>query len=160
MRHNKVCNVIYQNIIDKDSTKKRQPIQTYCANNEIEVWWDTKVKTLTKCPHDKPDIVLWNITEKKCHVIDICICLDVNIEKNIKLKKDNYLQLIAELKRLYDEYTFEIVPIVLGATGLVTSHLSDALKRIGVKNIPEVTKQCQKGALLGTLKIVKSFMKM
>ena len=84
----------------------------------------------------------------------------MNIEKNIQTKKDNYLPLTSELKRLYDEYTFEIVPVVLGATGLVTSHLGKALEKIGVKNILEVTNQCQKAALLGTLKIVKSFMKM
>ena len=93
-------------------------------------------------------------------MIDICVCLDVNIEKNIQTKKDNYLPLTAELKRLYDDYTFEIVPVVLGATGLVTSHLGKALEKIGVTNIPDVTAQCQKAALLGTLKIVKSFMKM
>ena len=160
LRHNKVCNVVYQNIIQKDSTKKRQPIQTSYANEEIEVWWDTKIKTLTKCAHDKPDIVLWQVPNKKCYVIDVCVCLDVNIAKNIQLKKDNYLPLAAELKRLYDDYTFEVIPVVLGATGLVTSHLGEALKKIGVTNVPEVTTQCQKAALLGTLKIVKSFMKM
>ena len=73
---------------------------------------------------------------------------------------DNYLPLIAELKRLYDKYTFEIIPIVLGATGLVTSHVNEALKKVGVKNVTEVVRQCQKSALLGTLKIVKSFVKM
>ena len=93
-------------------------------------------------------------------MIDVCVCLDVNIVKNIQLKKDNYLPLTAELKRLYDDYTFEVIPVVLGATGLVTSHLGEALKKIGVSNVPEVTTQCQKAALLGTLKIVKSFMKM
>ena len=160
MRHNKVCNVVYQNIIQKESTKKRQPIQTYYANEEIEVWWDTKIKTLTKCEHNKPDIVLWCKPEKKCYVMDICVCLDVNIEKNIQQKRDHYLPLTAELKRLYQEYNFEIVPIVLGATGLITTHLGEALKKVGVENIPEVVTQCQKAALLGTLKIVKSFMKM
>ena len=110
--------------------------------------------------HDKPDIVVWRKHKKKCFVVDICVCLDVNIEKNIQTKKDHYLPLTAELKRLYDDYDFEIVPVVLGATGLITTHLGKALKKIGVENIPEVTAQCQKAALLGTLKIVKSFMKM
>ena len=160
MRHNKVCNVVYQNIIQKDGENKRHPIQTFYANDEIEVWWDTKINTLTRCIHNKPDIVLWQITEKKCFIIDICVCLDVNIEKNIQSKMDYYLPLAAELKRLYDSYTFEVIPIVVGATGLITSHACDALKNIGIKNVTEVMKQCQKSALLGTLKIVKSFMKM
>ena len=160
MRHNKVCNIVYQNIVQKDDTRKRQPIQSYYANEECEIWWDRKIETLTSCKHNKPDIVLWRLSEKKCYVIDICVCMDVNIEKNIQTKKDNYLPLTAELKRLYDTFTFEVVPVVLGATGLVTTHLGKALEKIGVKNIPEVTNQCQKAALLGTLKVVKSFMKM
>ena len=160
LRHNKVCNIVYQNIVRKDDEKKRQPIQTFYATEEREIWWDRKIETLVRCAHNKPDIVLWRTVEKKCFVIDACICLDVNIEKNIQMKKDNYLPLIAELKRLYDEYSFEVVPIVLGATGLVTTHLGKALETIGVLNIPDVTTQCQKAALLGTLKVVKSFMKM
>ena len=140
--------------------EKKQPIQTYYANDEVEVWWDTKIKTLTKFSHNKPDIVLWRLSDKKCYIIDICVCLDVNIDKNIQLKRDNYLPLASELKRLYNDYSFEIIPIVIGATGLVTTHLTKSLKTIGLRNVTEVISQCQKCALLGTLKIVKSFMKM
>ena len=52
------------------------------------------------------------------------MCLDVNIDRNIKLKLDSYLSLAAELKRLYPTYNlqrktynFEVLPIVIGATG-------------------------------------------
>ena len=154
------CSCMPAYIIQKDCENKRHPIQTFYANDEIEVWWETKIKTLTKCIPNNPDIVLWRVPDKKCFVIDICVCLDVNIEKNIQSKIDNYLPLVAELKRLYDNYTFEVIPIVVGATGLITSHICDALKKIGMKNVTEVIKQCQKSALLGTLKIVKCFMKM
>ena len=71
----------------------------------------------------------------------------MNIKKNIQTKKDNYLPLTAELKRLYDKYTFEIVPVVLSAAGLVTSHLGKTPEKIRVTNIPDVTAQCQKAAL-------------
>ena len=102
--------------------------------------------------------MLWKKDEKKCFIIDACVCL--NIVKNIDLKMDNYLPLAAELKRLYNEYTFEVIPIVTGATGCVTNHLSDALKKLGISNVDEISLKCQKSALLGTMKIVKSFMKM
>ena len=65
--------------------------------------------------------------DKKCYIIDVCACLDVNIEKNIQLKLDNYLPLAAELKRVYNVYTFEIIPIVVGATGLIISPVSNAM---------------------------------
>ena len=82
------------------------------------------------------------------------------VTKNFNQKLDDYLPLIAELKRLYDKFTFEIIPATIGATGLVTNDLKLTLKRIGIENINDVTLKCQKSALLGTFKIVKSFMKM
>ena len=86
IRHNKVCNVVYQNIVNKEDPKSRLPIQSFYKNDEYEVWWDRKIQTLTKCEHDKPDIVLWKLADKKCFIIDICVCLDVNIQKNVQLK--------------------------------------------------------------------------
>ena len=58
-----------------------------------------------------------------CSVIDIAVGLDISITKNVHLKHDNCIQLSSELKQLYPNVSFEIVPIVLGATGLATSHL-------------------------------------
>ena len=75
------------------------------------------------------------------------------------MKLDNYLPLTAELKRLYNEFSFTITPIVIGATGLVTTHITRMLKDLGVKKIDDVVLKCQKSALLGTLKIVKSVLK-
>ena len=95
-----------------------------------------------------------------CYIIDVPVGLDVNIDKNIALKLDSYLPLAAELKRLYNDYSFKVIPAILGATGLVTSHMSKMLKEIGIEKITEVVVKCQKSALLGTLKIVKGFLKM
>lgn len=51
--------------------------------------------------------------EMKCYVINKCVCLDVNIDKNIEQKIDNYLPLTAQLKRLYPQYVFEVSPVVV-----------------------------------------------
>ena len=160
IRHNKVANIVYQNIIKKSTKGDRHPIQDVFVSDDIEVWWDKKITTLSPCPHNKPDIVLWKKDEKKCHIIDICVCLDVNIDKNISMKQDNYLPLTAELKRLYNEYSYTINPIVIGATGLVTAHVSKMLKDLGMDEIDQLVLKCQKSALIGTLKIVKSVLKM
>ena len=71
------------------------------------MWWETKIKTLTKLEHNRPDIVLWKRNERKCFVIDISVGLDVNVSRNHQAKIDNYLPLLAELKRLYPEYVFD-----------------------------------------------------
>ena len=88
------------------------------------------------------------------------MCLDVNIDKNIEQKLNNYLPLAAELKRLYPEYSFEVLPVIIGATGLVTNRMVEVLKTLNIKNIDETILKCQRNALTGTMKIIKCFMKM
>ena len=158
IRHNKVANVIYQNI-EGERNEHRSTKENY-YDDKIEMWWDTKIKTLTKLEHNRPDIVLWKRNERKCFVIDISVGLDVNVSRNHQAKIDNYLPLLAELKRLYPEYVFDIVPIVIGATSFIDNNLKVDLEKLDVVNLKNVMKQCQKLALLGTLRIVKSFMKM
>ena len=52
------------------------------------------------------------------------------------------MQLLSELKRLYPSFTFEIIPIVLGATGLAPSNLQKNIEKISVKNIKDTMLKC------------------
>ena len=61
--------------------------------------------------------------ERKCYIIDKSIGLDVNVSTNHQAKIDNYLPLLAKLKRLYPEYVFDVVPIVICATGYIDNNL-------------------------------------
>ena len=155
VRHNKVAKVIYDAIIDRG----RSPIEEIYTDNDKEIQWDKKVTTIPPLKHNKPDIVYWNKTENKCYIIGIAIDLYINVGKNINLKYDNYMQLLSELKRLYPSFTFKIIPIVLGVIGLL-SGLQKNKEKIGVKNIKDTILKCQRMALLGTVKIVKSVLKM
>ena len=100
---------------------KKGIVEIYNEGNK-EIWWDKKITTIP-LKHNKPDILYWNRHDNACFIIDIAVGLDVNITKNVNLKHDYYMPLSSELKRLYPSFSFEIVPIVLGATGLVTSDL-------------------------------------
>ena len=133
-------------------------VQEFYKNDSIEVWWDTKIKTLQKIQHNRPDITVWKFKEKLCFIIDFSIGLDINVDENYELKHSSYLPIAAELKRLYEHYKFEVVPIVVGATALVTNTLAKSLEKLGVNDIKGTIRSCQKKALLGTLKIVKNFM--
>ena len=96
------------------------------------------------------------LLQRVAYLVDIAIGLYINVGKNIDLKYDNYMQLWSEMKRLYPSFTFEIIPTVLGATELVPS----GLRKNGVKNIKYTMLKCQRMTLLGTMKIVKSVLKM
>ena len=159
VRHNKVAYVVYQYLVDKHNDILHGIPEVY-TNNEIEIWWDVQITTNNRLPHNKPDILLWKKPDKKCYVIDIIVGLDVNLTKNIKKKQDNYLLLATELKRIYSDYDFEVIPIVIGAAGLITKHVHQILTKLKIDNIEECILKCQSNALIGTMNIVKSFMKM
>ena len=152
VRRNKVAKVN----IDHDRTL----IEGIYMDKDKEIWWDKKVTTIAPLKYNKPDVVYWNKTENKYYIIDIAIGLDINVGKNINLKYDNCMQLSSELKRLYPSITFRIISVVLGATGLVPSGLRKNIEKIGVKNIKDTILKCQRKALSGTMKMVKSVLKM
>ena len=157
-RHHKVAYIIYKQMLT-DKQDEKVHVQKFYKDDSIEVWWDTKIKTLQKIQDNRPDILVWKIKEKLCFIIGISIGWDVNVDKNYDLKHSSYLPLAAELKRLDEDYKFEVVPIVVGVIGLVTNTLTKSLEKLGVSDIKATIRSCQKKALLGTLKIVKNFMK-
>ena len=156
VRHDAVAKTIYKIITGLGY----KDIQEVYSNDTFEVWWDVKVSTKSSVKHNKPDLILWKKKEKTAFIIDIVVGLDVNVEKNYSLKLDNYLPLSVELKRLYPDYRFEVIPISVGATGIITVSLRESLKLITIDNInlEKAVEQCQKAALFGTMKIVKSVM--
>ena len=156
VRHNAVASVLYHQLT---MTNSKEILSVYKDEN-IELWWDTKIATKPSLPHNKPDLLLWRLNDKKAFVIDVVVGLDVNVEKNYKIKQDNYLPLCIEMKKLYPEFSFEVIPIPIGATGLVTKKLSDDLEKIGIERtkVKKVIILAQKAALFGSVKIVKSAM--
>ena len=85
--------------------------------------------------------------EQLCFIVHVSIGFDVNVDKNYKLKH-SYLPLTAELKGSYEHYKFEVVRIVVGATGLVTNTVPKSLEKLGVNDIKGTIRYCQKKALL------------
>ena len=100
------------------------------------MWWDTKIKTLTKLEHNRPDIVLWKRNDK-CFVIDISVGLDVNVSRNHQAKIDNYLPLLAELKRLYPN-TYSMYPYCNRCDGFIDNNLKVDLEKLDVVNLKNV----------------------
>ena len=144
---------IYRKLISTNEKTKIPILESYY------IWWDTKINIPSNIKHNKPDIVLWRKNEKKCFVIDIVVGLDVNVNTNYQIKHDHYFQLCTELKRIYQDYKFEVIPISIGATGLISKKLAANLEKTGIDDIPKTIKRMQQKALLGTVKIAKSFMK-
>ena len=95
-------------------------------------------------------------------IIDICVPLDVNVAKEEKEKCDRYVILASRLQRLYPQYKYEIVPIVIGSTGYVSNNLQKHIEQCGFdeKKATSIIPMLQRKALRGSLKIVKTAMKL
>ena len=156
VRHNAVAKVVYKAITNLDGNEIRE---VYTSEN-FEIWWDTKITTKPALKHNKPDMVLWRTDEKKPYIIDVVVGLDTNTQKNNLLKLDAYLPLSIQLRRLYPDYSFEVLPIVVGATGLIIKSLRENITKIGIcsNKIDKTIELCQKAALFGSMKIVKLLM--
>ena len=105
--------------------------------------------TIPPLKRKKPDIVYWKKNDNTCFIIDTAVGLDLNITKKVNLKHNNYMQLSSELKQLYPNFSFEIVPIVLGAARLVTSDIEKNIEKLGIVSINHTLAKCQQMVLLG-----------
>ena len=95
-----MASVLYHQLTLSNS----KTIESVYKDENIELWWDIKITTKPSLPHNKPDLLLWRLNEKKAFVIDVVVGLDVNVEKNYKTKQDSYLSLCVEMKKLYPDF--------------------------------------------------------
>ena len=136
-----------------------RPRQTF-SNGNVEVWWDHKISLSPPVKYNRPDIVLWSKNDKICRIIEICVPLDVNVENEEKIKRDKYKLLATGLHRMYEDYTFAVIPIVVGATGYIPKSLVVNLGKCGIKDAVKVIPKMQQKALYGSMKILKAALKM
>ena len=159
MRHNEVALVVYNGLIKnhfKDYPYVHPP--PVWKNGHIELWWDLYVTTTPRVKHNKPDIVVWDRKSKTCSIVDVCVPLDCNVHDQEKKKIDTYSPLIVGLLRLYPEYKFEVIPLVIGATGLITDTLVKFLKMLidNENNVMKLITKMQVKALIGSMRVLKS----
>ena len=79
-----------------------------------EYWWNISIKTATKVPHNKPDIVRWNKLNKECSILEFGYRADVNISNKANEKNNVYGMLIRNMQILYPDYKFNMIPIIVG----------------------------------------------
>ena len=99
-----------------------------------EYWWNISIKTTTTVTHNKPDLLVWDIEQKICQIIEfICPC-DVNLINEVTEKINTYGPLIRNLKISYPRYRLEMIPIVIGPLGYVVKSLVWYVKQFGFED--------------------------
>ena len=62
-----------------------------------EYWWNVSTKTVTKVPHNKPDLIMWNCETKVSIIVEFSCWLDINTVKKISEKLEVYALLVRNL---------------------------------------------------------------
>ena len=89
-------------------------------NATHKLLWDFSIQTDHLIPARRPDHIIINNKKKRiCRIVDFAVSADHRIKLKECEKKDRYLDLARELKKLWNMH-LTIIPIVIGAFGTVT----------------------------------------
>ena len=120
-------------------------------NDSHKLLWDFNIKTDHLIPARRPDLIIINKRKRICKIVDFAVPVDHIINLKESEKKDKYLDLARELKKLWN-MKVKFVPIVIGALGTVTKGLLKGLEDLDVGRRVETI---QTTALLRTARILR-----
>ena len=129
-------------------------IKEVVSTKDVDILWDQIIMTDRKIGANRPDIVVRDKQFKKAYIIDFSCPCDLNVKKKENEKVLKYAGLKVELSRMWNVQC-EIIPVIIGGLGVVTKDFKKFLKIIPGKPNPNL---CQKAAILGTEKILRSFL--
>ena len=71
------------------------------------------------------------------------------------------MPLVSELQQVYPSFKYQIIPVIIGTLGAVPKKLKEHLKlNIKENRIKTTTRKLQKAAILGSVRVMKTFMNM
>jgi len=115
------------------------------------VLWNQAVHTDREVTVNRPDIIIKNKKEKTCTLIDVAIPADRNAVQKEAEKKLKYKSLCIEIQPMCN-LKCTIIPVITGATGIVTRSLRKNLEAVPGKHSVD---SLQKTAILGTSHIIR-----
>jgi hypothetical protein len=122
-----------------------------CEEEDVTMLWNQAVHTDREVTADRSDIIIKNKKEKTCTLMDVAIPTDRNVVQEESEKKLKYKSLCIEIHRMWD-LKCTIIPVIIGATGIVTRSLRKNLEAVPGKNSID---SLRKAAILGTSRIIR-----
>jgi hypothetical protein len=78
---------------------------------------------------NRPDIIIKNMKDKTCLLIDVAIPSDKNVIQKEAENKLKYNNLSIEIQRMWNMKCF-VMPVIIGATGILSRSLQKYLETI------------------------------
>ena len=120
-------------------------------NDSHKLLWDLNIQTDHLIPARRPDLIIIDKKKSISKIVDFAVPADHRIKLKESEKKDKYLDLARELKKLWN-MKVTIVPIVIGALGTITKGLLKGLEDLEVSGRVETIPT---SALLRTARILR-----
>ena len=120
-------------------------------NDSHKLLWDFNIQTDQLISARRPGLIIINKKKRICKIVNFAVPTDLRINLKECEKKDKYLDLARELKKL-GSMKITIVPIVIGVLDLITKGLLKGLENLEVGGGVETIKTT---ALLRTARILR-----
>ena len=121
-------------------------------NEEVKILWDVMIQCDREIKAKKLDVVVVNKNERRCAIIDMAIPGDITVGEQEKEKIERYQEIKREIKRMWNNRSINVIPVVVGALGSTSKKLKKCIEELGVVIS---TVLLQKTALLGTARILR-----
>ena len=121
-----------------------------CEEGDVTVLWNQAVHTDREVTANRSDIIIKNIKEKTCTLIDVAMPADRNVQKEVE-KKLKYKCLGVEIQRMWN-LKCTIIPVIIGDTGIVTRSLKKNFETVPERHSID---SLQKTAVLVTSHIIR-----
>jgi len=122
-----------------------------CEDGDVTVLCNQTVHPDREVTAIRSDIIIKKKKDETCTMIDVAIPADRNVVQKEREKKLKYKSLCIEIQRLWN-LKFAIVPVIIGATGIVRRSLKKNLETVPGKHSIDSLK---KTAILGTSHIIR-----
>ena len=117
-------------------------------NDTHKLLWDFDIHTERLISARRPDHIIIDKNKRICKIVDFAVLVDYRIKLKECEKKDKYLDIAREIKKLW-KMKVTIVPIMIGTLGIVTKGLLKGLEDLEVGGQVETI---QTTALLRTVR--------
>src|SRR5215469_9626870 len=158
-RHNIICKYIHFKLChlyaietETNSYYKHNPPEI-AENNQVLLLYDYSIPTDIYVQHNRPDLVVCNKLQRKCYILEIGVPFDGNVtayelEKNLK-----YQRLKNEISRMWEMEEVIVVPLVIGALGILKDSFTVNIEKLPVKIS---TLDIQISAVRKTIQIIRT----
>ena len=116
-------------------------------NDTHKLQWDFNIQTNHLILARRPDLIIINKKKRICKIVDFAVPADLRINLKECEKKDKYLDLARELKKLWN-MKMTIVLIVFGAFGTITKGLFKGQEDMEVGKRVETTQMLRTARIL------------